>query len=185
MFLIVSKLIAAIILLLCLGFIAYWIVAAKQGNCDFHVLKGKKSSYKVDFLDLRRLVLSCTVPIKNEGRQNGTIIDAFVRPYLPQEQYDKAEVRGLLMDTKRPRDDDYWEALIVEPGKSVELKVKLLFTAKSGNILDDLEDFPDMAMDILYETVGRSDWRYEKSRIHLTKEELRNALYKHTAGGKA
>lgn len=185
MFLLLSKCIAVIILLICLGFIAYWLIAAKQGNCDFRVLKGKKSAYKADFLDLRRAVLTCTVPVKNEGRQNGTIMDAFVRPYLPQEQYDKAEVRALLMDTKRPRDDDYWEALIVEPGKSVELQVKLIFTAKSGNILSDLETFPDMAMDIILQTVGRSDWRYEKSRIHLTKEELRNALYTHTAGGRA
>lgn len=185
MFLIISKVVAAIIFLICLGFIAYWLIALKQGNCDFRVLKGKKSKFKIEFMDLRKVILFCTVPIKNEGRQNGTLMDVFARPYLPQEQYDKADVRVLLMDTKRPREDDYWEALIVEPGKSVELKVKVILTAKSGNILNDLETFPDMAMDVIFQTVGRSDWQYEKSRIHLTKEELRDALYKHTAGGRA
>ena len=85
---------AAVILLVCLGFIAYWLVAAKQGDCEFRLLKGKKTPFKVDSMDSRRAELSCTVPIKNVGRQNGTIMDAFARPYMPQEQYDRVNVRA-------------------------------------------------------------------------------------------
>ena len=45
---------AAVILLVCLGFIAYWLVAAKQGDCEFRLLKGKKTPFKVDSMDSRR-----------------------------------------------------------------------------------------------------------------------------------
>lgn len=182
MVLLLTKIAAALILLVCLAFLAYWFLAWKQGNCAFVLLKGKRTPFQVDFMDLTHAVLSCTVPIKNAGRQNGTLMDAFVRPYLPQEQYDRAGVRALLMDTARPREDDYWEALIVEPGRTVELRVKVFLTAKSGSILQALEHFPDMAMDVIWQAVGRSDWVYEKARIHLTQDELRDALYNYTSG---
>lgn len=182
MFLLLTKIIAGLILLMCLGFLAYWFIAWKQGNCAFVLQKGKRSPYTVDFMDLTHAVLTCTVPIRNEGKQNGTIMDAFVRPYMPEEQYDKVSVRALLMDTARPREDDYWEALIVEPKRTVELRVKIFLTAKGGSILQDLEHFPDMAMDVIYQVVGRSDWAYEKGRIYLTQDELRDALYDYTAG---
>lgn len=184
-FLLITKVIAGILLLICLGFLGYWLVAKKQGNCEFRLLRAKKTDFKVDHMDLSKAVLSCTVPVKNVGRQNGTIMDAFARPYLPQEQFDKVKVRALLMDVDRPREDDYWEAYIVEVGKSVELKIQLTLIGKSGNILRDAEDFPDMAIDVIYQTVGRTDWAYEKGRIWLTAEELQTALYEKRAGGRS
>lgn len=182
MLLLLMQIIAGLILLVCLGFLAYWFIAWKQGNCAFVLLKGKRSPYRVEFMDRTRAVLTCTVPIRNAGRQNGTIMDAFVRPYMPEEQYDRVDVRTILMDTARPREDDYWEALIVEPGKTVELRVKITLTAKAGSILQDLEQFPDLPMDIIYQIVGRSDWVYEKGRIHLEQDELRDALYNYKSG---
>lgn len=184
-FWVVFQVIAAVICLGCLGFLGYWFICWKQGNCEFKLLRGKKSDFSVEDMDMRKAVLSCTVPIKNVGRQNGTIMDAFVRPYMPQEQYDKVEVRALLMDVQRPREDDYWEALIVEPKKTVEMKVRVTLTAKSGSLLRALEEFPEMPLDIIYQIVGRSDWAYEKGRIYLTREELRNALYRQVDGGRA
>lgn len=183
MYVLVTNIIAGLILLVCLAFLTYWFIAWRQGNCRFVLAREKRSPYTVEFMDFNRAVLTCTVPIVNEGKQNGTIMDAFVRSYLPREQYDRADVRALLMDTARPREDDYWEALIVEPGKTVELQVKLILTAKGGHILRELDDFPDMPMDIICQVVGRSDWAYEKSRIWLTQDDLRKALYNYTAGG--
>ncbi len=184
MYFIGLKIVTALILLVCLGFLAYWFVAWKQGNCRFVLARKKQSAWAVDFMDFNHAELICNVPIVNAGRQNGTIMDAFVRPYMPQEQYDRVGVRGLLMDVSRPREDDYWEALIVEPGKTVLLCVKVILTAKGGGIFHDIEGLPDMPMDIIYQIVGRSDWTYEKSRIWLTKEDLRKALYQYRSGGR-
>ena len=36
-----------------------------------------------------------------------------------------------------------------------------------------------MGMDVIYQVVARSDYYYAKSRIVLSKEELRNALYEY------
>lgn len=112
----------------------------------------------------------------------GTIMDAFVRTYLPFEQYDKARVTATLTAADTPRDDGYWQAFIMEIRKPKVFLIKLAIKGKSGNILRDLENFPDMPMDIIYQVVARSDYYYAKTRVTLTSEDLRTALYQYTSG---
>jgi hypothetical protein len=174
-----------LLLLVCLCFLGYWYVCQKQGDCDFRLLSRQKTPFHVEKMDQATAILSATVPIRNVGRQGGTIMDCFARPYLPREQYDAAKLRAVVYDVNRVREDDYWEALIVYAGDDVKLTVKLTLSATTGNILRDLETFPDMPIDIIFQTVGRSDWEYRKGRIYLEAEELRSALYEHVSGGRA
>ena len=71
---------------------------------------------------------------------------------------------------------------IMEIRKPKVFLIKLAIKGKSGNILRDLENFPDMPMDIIYQVVARSDYYYAKTRITLTSEDLRTALYQYTSG---
>ena len=82
----------------------------------------------------------------------------------------------------KARDDGYWQAFIMEIQKPKVFLIKLAIKGKSGNILRDLEDFPDMPMDIIYQVVARSDYYYAKTRVTLTSEDLRTALYQYTSG---
>ena len=170
MFILILKIIGICIFLVCLGFLAYWGMALLKGDCSLRMLKGKMTPLKVEDMDRESVVLSFTIPIVNTGRQIGTIMDAFVRTYLPFEQYDKA------------RDDGYWQAFIMEIRKPKVFLIKLAIKGKSGNILRDLENFPDMPMDIIYQVVARSDYYYAKTRVTLTSEDLRTALYQYTSG---
>ena len=170
MFILILKIIGICIFLVCLGFLAYWGMALLKGDCSLRMLKGKMTPLKVEDMDRESVVLSFTIPIVNTGRQIGTIMDAFVRTYLPFEQYDKASVTATLTAADTPRDDGYWQAFIME------------IKGKSGNILRDMEDFPDMPMDIIYQVVARSDYYYAKTRVTLTSEDLRTALYQYTSG---
>ena len=179
--LLITKILAVIILLICLGFIAYWAIAIIKGDCVLKVMKSKRTPFHVESMDMKSVTLSCTLPIKNVGKQLGTIMDAFVRTYLPFEQYDEARITAHLTDNDVPRDDDYWQAYIVDPGKSKKFLITLEIKGKGDNILRDLETFPEIAMDIIYQVVARSDYYYAKTRIILTKEELRNALYEYTS----
>lgn len=176
-----TKIAAGIIFLICLGFIVYWAVVRWQGDCHFQVMKKRRTPFAVHSISLHQVELSCTVPIQNTGKQAGTLMDVFLRTYLPGEQYQEAAVFSRLTDADKPRDDGYWESCIVNPGVEKTLLLVIRLEGKSGNILRDLESFPDMPLDIIYQVVGRSDWYYAKSRIELTAEELRQALYRHTA----
>ncbi len=182
--LLISKIIAGIVLLICLGFIAYWAAEKIQGDCLFRIIKRRREPFKVTFMDISHVELVSTLPIQNRGRQGGTLMDVFCRAYLPREQYDRARVTAALTASDAPRDDNYWESCIVPEGEQKEIMIILRLDSKSGNILRDLETFPDMPIDIIYQTVGRSDWYYAKDRVWLTAEELKNALYKHAAEGR-
>ena len=178
---IILKILMTLIFLICLGFIAYWTMVWIKGDCRLRVLKGKMSPFRVENMGMNDVTLTFTLPIVNTGKQIGTIMDAFVRTYLPFEQYDKAKVEATLTAEDAPRDDGYWQAFIMERNTPKVFLVKLKLTGTSGHILHDLEDFPDMAMDIIYQVVARSDYYYDKTRVILTKEELRTALCEYTA----
>ena len=77
--LLITKILAVIILLICLGFIAYWAIAIIKGDCVLKVMKSKRTPFHVESMDMKSVTLSCTLPIKNVGKQLGTIMDAFVR----------------------------------------------------------------------------------------------------------
>ena len=126
--LLITKILAVIILLICLGFIAYWAIAIIKGDCVLKVMKSKRTPFHVESMDMKSVTLSCTLPIKNVGKQLGTIMDAFVRVYLPFEQYDEAVVTAHLTDFDMPRPDDYWQAFILDPGKTK----KFLITPEIG-----------------------------------------------------
>ena len=177
--LLITKILAVIILLICLGFIAYWAIAIIKGDCVLKVMKSKRTPFHVESMDMKSVPLSCTLPIKNVGKQHGTIIDYYYRVYLPFEQYDEAVVTAHLTDFDMPRPDDYWQAFILDPGKTKKILITLEIKCKGDSILHDLETFPEMGMDVIYQVVARSDYYYAKSRIVLSKEELRNALYEY------
>ena len=80
-----------------------------------------------------------------------------------------------------PRDDDYWQAFILDPGKEKKFLITLDIDGKGQSILQDLETFPEFGMDIIYQVVARSDYYYAKTRIVITREELQNALYEYTS----
>lgn len=175
--LLLLKLIAFIVLIICLGFIFYWLVALIKGDCSLHVLKREATPLKVEKLDRSSLTVSFTLPIINTGKQIGTIMDAFVRTYLPFEQFDKASVSTLLTAADDPRSDGYWQAFIMEKQKPKYFLIKFeIKDLKNENILDDLKDFPDMDFDVIYQVVARSDYYYAKTRMTLTHNDLMNAI---------
>ena len=70
--LLITKILAVIILLICLGFIAYWAIAIIKGDCVLKVMKSKRTPFHVESMDMKSVTLSCTLPIKNVGKQLGT-----------------------------------------------------------------------------------------------------------------
>lgn len=181
MVLLVIKIITILIGLICLGFIAYWSISFIQGDCKFSVIKNKMSPLKVESMSETHALFTFSVPIINKGKQNGTIMDAFMRIYVPFEQYDEAFFSTLLTDKDLPRNDGYWQACIITKGSAKTFLCKIIIQGKSGNILRDLENIPDIPLEIIYQAVGRSDYYYEKEMINIKSEEIRTAVYSYTS----
>lgn len=129
--------------------------------------------------DGNSMVIQKKLTYYNEGKQCATLMDAFVRPLLPYEQYDGIEARGKAEREGYPREDDYFEAVLIqkkgdrnhEDVLNVYAKVKL--TARKGMSLDEaLTKMVDLPLDVIWQETGRTPWHYRKVQLILPAEEI-------------
>lgn len=165
-----------IALLIALGYLAFRIFCHFQGDENLVFLVNRRTPFKIEDISFNQLTLVTEIPFRNQGKQNGTIMDAFPRHLLPQEQFDAVHVESWLTNAHEERHDGYWKALIVEPGKGGKILLRVILTGKSGNIRTDGKEFPNMNIDVVYQMVGRSDWHIAKARLTLTHDEVVRAL---------
>ncbi len=178
-------LLALILLAGILGLVV-WLFIARQGDAEFEFIVDQHTDWTLVENTSSTAVFSCKIPFINKGSQDGTIMDAYPRHLLPQEQYDAVEVNSRVELESAPRTDGYWEALIVPKttGRSIVLTVK--FTAKDGNITQAMANMVDMPIYIVFQVVARSTWYISKSsRILITAEEIARACTSCRSGREA
>ena len=133
----------------------------------------KRSEFRVESRDAHSITLSTTGEFRNEGKQSALIVDAIVKPQLPFEQYDGIAVRGKAEREGYPREDDYFEALVLEHQQSFNFVAKVTLTARKGMTLEEaLSHMVDFPVEIIYREVGRHPMHFSIARIMLTTEEL-------------
>ena len=136
-----------------------------------------RTPFKIKRRDEKSVTLSTTIEFRNEGTQSAMIVDAICHPLLPFEQYDGMDVRGKAEREGVPREDDYFEALVIEHQQSARLVAKVTLTARKNLSLEEaaahMVDFP---VEFLYRQVGRSEMRWSIARVILTAEELSKLL---------
>ena len=132
-----------------------------------------RTPFKVEARDEKSVTLSTTIEFRNEGTQSAMIVDAICKPQLPFEQYDGMDVRGKAERAGVPREDDYFEALVIEHQQSAHLVAKVTLTARKGLSLEEavahMVDFP---IEFIYREVGRNPMRWSIARVILSAEEL-------------
>ena len=161
-----------------LGLCVFCVVAVKiffvvRGTEKFVLHKERRTPFeKLEQTDTSIKVVT-TMELANEGNQCGLIMDIIARPQLPFEQYDGMDVRGKVDRVDAPREDDYFEAMLIYRRESVMLRVVLTLTARKGMSLKEaLAHMVDFPIDIIYMESGRTPCHYTKTHIELTAEEL-------------
>lgn len=120
-----------------------------------------------------RLVIAATLPVANEGKQCGTIMDAILRVQLPYEQYDGALVRGKVELAGAPREDDYFEAVLIQKHSCIDLVLKLSIEGRGGRTLSDaVAHMPDLRLDLIYQETGRISAHYTKYMLTVPAAEI-------------
>ena len=72
-----------------------------------------------------------------------------------------------------PREDDYFEAVLIQKRESIFIHAKVMLTARKGmNLREALSHMVDLPVELIYMTVDRKPWRYEKVRFLLTADEI-------------
>ena len=162
--------ILALLVLLAFGpkaFFAYFgaekIVPKKEEMTPFSVVERTEE----------RLVIGATIPFANEGKQCGVIMDAILRVQLPYEQYDGALVRGKVELEGAPREDNYFEAMLIEKNKRAHFVLKLSIEGRKGNTLEEaIAHLPDFRTDLIYQEAGRVPVHYSKVILKVTAAEI-------------
>lgn len=124
-----------------------------------------------------KLCFSIDVPFTNEGGDEGLVLDAFMRIYLPQEQYDKALVRGKINLKDVPRDDDYFEALVMPKGANKTMTAKFELTPMhSAGLKEAVNGLPDFDVAMFWECRGRENLYTVKKFITISADEVKALL---------
>lgn len=172
-FLLIKILIALVIL----GVIIVGCYIAHQGDAVMRLKKAERSAAKLDSADESRMDFSVEIPYDNIGRQEGTIIDTYVRIYLPQEQYNDVLLRGKVNLKNVLRDDDYFEALLVPAGTGNTLVLRFEAYAKNGkSIKEAMSKIPDVDVALYADCRGRRELYTIKEIFTLSAEEMRNLI---------
>lgn len=148
-----------------------------QGDAEmFFDMKKRTAAAKVSET-AERLDFAVELDYKNVGKQEATLIDAYLRIYLPQEQYDDVLLRGKVNLKDVPRDDDYFEAVLVPAGTGRTMVLRFEAYAKNGKtIAEALANVPDVDVALLVECRGREALYTEKKYFTLTAEEMRSLI---------
>ena len=162
-----------ILMAICLG----KLILAYLGTEDIRV----DASAPVELLskDENSLVLSKKLRFYNEGKQCATIMDAICRSQLPYEQYDGIEVRPKAEREGEVREDDYFEAVIIQKKgykggeDSLNLFAKIKLMPRKGMSLEEaLSHMVDLPVDFIWQETGRAVQHYNKLRIEIPAEEI-------------
>ena len=144
------------------------------------IAKAKEHTpFKIESRDDHEMTISTVMDLVNEGKQSALIVDCLVKPQLPYEQYDGIAVRGKAEVEGVPREDDYFEAMVLfakgDPHGSNLIRIKAIvkLTARKGMTLNEaLSKMVDFPIEIIYREVGRTPLHFSIARIILTAEEL-------------
>ena len=173
-------LLCAIQIILALVVLGVAVVAAyiwMQGDAKmFFDVKKRTAAVKVNETE-KRLDFAVELDYKNVGKQEATLIDAYVRIYLPQEQYDDVLLRGKVNLKDVLREDDYFEAVLVPAGTGKTMVLRFEAYAKNGKtIAEAMANIPDVDVALIVECRGRGALYTEKKYITLTAEEMRGLI---------
>lgn len=166
-----------IILLLLLMVIGYKILCLVEGDARLVLDKDTEKEFSRASREGDSVTIRRRLTFKNLGKQEAVVSDCIARTQLPYEQYDGIEARGRVERVGAPREDDYFEAVIVEPGKSMDVDVFITLKARKGQSLElALSRMVDMPVDIIYTTFSRQPYEVRKDRIVMTAEEAARSI---------
>jgi ribosomal protein L21E len=153
--------------------LAIFIFLKKRGKEKVVPKLETRTPFKILSRDEKSVTLSTTIEFFNAGKQSAMLVDAICHPLLPFEQYDGIAVRGKVEREGKPREDDYFEALVIEHQEGVNIVATITLTARKGMTLEEaLSHMVDFPIEIVYREVGRTPMHWSIARVILTAEEL-------------
>lgn len=168
-----SLIITVILWIIIILFLLQEVIVRVIGDAKVVFKADQHTPFKLDEITQDSISMSTVINVANEGKQCCTIMDCYVRQLLPYEQFDgvkveaKAELKGV------PREDDYFEAVLIQKHESIDIVIRVkLIDRKNNDIKKTLTHMVDLPLDIVYQHCARYPWTLSKKTIVLTAEEI-------------
>lgn len=174
MFLTIVEIIIALIIF-CVLVVGVYILI--QGDAVVRLLTKQRTDAVLDKEQDGRADFSLEVPFENAGKQEATMLDAYMRIYLPQEQYSDVLLRGKVNLKGSLRDDDYFEAMLIPAGSSKKFILRFEAYARNGKgIAEALKGIPDVDVALFADCRGRRELYTVKEVFTLSAAEIRSLI---------
>lgn len=166
--------IEALAALIVVAVVAIFVFVQSRGDADMQVkVENRTKAVKVSD-DGKRVDFEVEVPYSNIGKEEGTILDAYMRIYLPDEQYNDVLLRGKVNLKDVKREDDYFEAVLVPSGTGKTFLLRFEVYARNGKtIAEAMAGIPDVDVALYADCRGRGPLFTVKKFLTLTAEEMR------------
>ena len=165
--------ITIILWILVILFLLNEVIIRVIGNAIVNVKEKERTPLHLDEITQESISLSTTINVSNDGKQCATIMDCYVRQLLPYEQFDGVKVEAKAELKGSPREDDYFEAVLIQKRESIDIVIRVkLIDRKNNDIKKTLTHMIDLPLDIVYQHVARYPWKISKKTIVLTAEEI-------------
>ena len=168
-------LMVVLVVLLC-GSLLFCAFVWYQGDEQLVIQTDKRTPLVMTKKTEHTVEMTTTVHYFNFGKQDATVIDAFTRHMLPKEQFDLLRVYSRLEHSKSPRDDGYFEAMLVYRNTGGTLNVTLTFERKEESFEKAFAELVDFPVEIYCHAVGRNDMYIKKVLFDLPASEVQAAF---------
>lgn len=166
--------IEALAALIVVAVVVIYMFIQAQGDADMQVQVEKRTAAVKANEEGKRLDFEVELPYVNVGKQEGTILDAYMRIYLPDEQYDNVLLRGKVNLKDVRREDDYFEAVLVPANTGKTLVLRFEAYARNGKSLAEaMQGIPDVDVALYLDCRGRGPLFTVKKFLTLSAEEMR------------
>lgn len=163
-----------LVALVILGMVVVYMYIKMQGDAEMVLDVSKRTSAVKVSDNGQRLDFEVEVPYSNVGKQEGTILDTYMRIYLPQEQYSDVLLRGKVNLKNVKREDDYFEAVLVPAGTGNTLLLRFEAYAKHGKtVTEAINGMPDVDVALYADCRGRGALFTVKKFFTLTAQEMK------------